>query len=113
VLDPKCFDLQGSGHWVRTLFSFIFVTFERYVVTNLRGTFVPVPISTNPTIQYPPTVHALRTTVYRGAYRQPNSIPGTPTEFWHSVHSTVGSSTVGVKAHGSEDSCICIYCTNT
>jgi hypothetical protein len=27
---------------------FICVTFERYV-TNLRGTFVPVPISTHPT----------------------------------------------------------------
>jgi hypothetical protein len=37
----------GSKHF----FSFIFVTFARYV-TNLRGTFVPVPISTHPTIQY-------------------------------------------------------------
>jgi hypothetical protein len=29
-------------------FSFIFITMERYV-TNLRGTFVLVPISTHPT----------------------------------------------------------------
>jgi hypothetical protein len=33
-----------------TFFSFIFVTYERYrtYVTNLRGTFVLVPISTHP-----------------------------------------------------------------
>jgi hypothetical protein len=30
----------------------VFVTFERYV-TNLRGTFVPVPISTHPIPQSP------------------------------------------------------------
>jgi hypothetical protein len=35
--------------WVKTLFLFIFVTFERNV-TNLRDTFVLVPISTHPTI---------------------------------------------------------------
>jgi hypothetical protein len=51
VYDPKCFEQRWSGHWVKPLFSFIFVTFERYV-TNLRGTFVPVPISTHPTVQY-------------------------------------------------------------
>jgi hypothetical protein len=45
VHDPKCFDQQWSGHWVITLFLFIFVTFERFV-TNFRGTF---PISTHPT----------------------------------------------------------------
>jgi hypothetical protein len=28
---------------------FFFVTFERYV-TNLRGTFAPIPISTHPTV---------------------------------------------------------------
>jgi hypothetical protein len=44
-------DQKWSGHWVKTLFSFIFVTSERYV-TNLRGTFVPVPKSTHPTVQY-------------------------------------------------------------
>jgi hypothetical protein len=36
--------VTGSKHFD----SFIFVTFERYV-TNLRGTFVPVPIPTHPT----------------------------------------------------------------
>jgi hypothetical protein len=51
VHDTKCFDQRWSGHWVKTLFPFIFVTCERYV-TNLRGTFVPVPISTHPTLQY-------------------------------------------------------------
>jgi hypothetical protein len=48
VHDLKCFDQRWSGHWVKTLFAFIFVTFERYV-TNLSGTVVPVPISTHPT----------------------------------------------------------------
>jgi hypothetical protein len=38
-------EVTGSKYF----FSFIFVTFEKYV-TNLRGTFVPVPISTHPTI---------------------------------------------------------------
>jgi hypothetical protein len=47
VHDPKCFDQRWSGHWVKTLFSFIFVTFEKKV-TNFRGTFIQVPISTHP-----------------------------------------------------------------
>jgi hypothetical protein len=34
----------GSKHFLN-----IFVTFERQV-TNLRGTFVPIPISTHPVI---------------------------------------------------------------
>jgi hypothetical protein len=50
VHDPKCFDQRCSGHWIKTLLSFIFVTFERYVI-SLRGTFVLFPISAHPTVQ--------------------------------------------------------------
>jgi hypothetical protein len=49
VHDPKCFDQWWSGHWVKILFSFIFGTFEGNV-TDLRDTFVLVPISTHPNI---------------------------------------------------------------
>jgi hypothetical protein len=49
VFDPK------------TIFSFIFVTFERFerYVTNVRGTFVPVPISTHPTAHSQPQINLL------------------------------------------------------
>jgi hypothetical protein len=39
VNDPKCWDQWWSGHWVKTNFFRIFLTFERYT-TNYRGTLV-------------------------------------------------------------------------
>jgi hypothetical protein len=47
VNDPKSGDQRCGGHWVKTLFSTIILTFERQL-TNLGGAFVLVPISNHP-----------------------------------------------------------------
>jgi hypothetical protein len=46
--NPNIFDPLWSGHWVKTLFSFIFFTFERYILYNKPHGYFCLSSNINP-----------------------------------------------------------------